>query len=251
MSGSPRARSQARAANRPGTADGSVHAHNRRSVESPAVPRYGARMTAVDESQAATASGASVQSVDRALTILELLARDGEAGVTEIAAELGRAQVDGVPAAGHPRVAPPGRAGRRPRALPARRGQPPAGRRHDGPARPRHRGAAGLPAAGDRHRRDRQHHRPQRDQRPLPRPGRGQQRAADPQLGRAAHPAARDQQRQGAAQRAERGRPQGGAAGAAAVHRRDRDEPHGAQGRAGRRCARPGTPSRSTSSRWG
>src|SRR3954464_4347294 len=43
-------------------------------------------MTAVDDSQAATAS---VQSVDRALTILELLARDGDAGVTEIAAELG------------------------------------------------------------------------------------------------------------------------------------------------------------------
>src|SRR3954466_16431362 len=32
---------------------------------------------------------ASVQSVDRALTILGLLARVGEAGVTEIAAELG------------------------------------------------------------------------------------------------------------------------------------------------------------------
>src|SRR4051812_48398887 len=43
-------------------------------------------MTAVDDSQTATAS---VQSVDRALTILELLARDGEAGVTDIAAELG------------------------------------------------------------------------------------------------------------------------------------------------------------------
>jgi DNA-binding IclR family transcriptional regulator len=43
-------------------------------------------MTAVDDTQAATAS---VQSVDRALTILELLARDGEAGVTEIAQELG------------------------------------------------------------------------------------------------------------------------------------------------------------------
>ena len=47
---------------------------------------YGARMTAVDESQAATAL---VESVDRALTILEHLARDGEAGVTEIAHELG------------------------------------------------------------------------------------------------------------------------------------------------------------------
>ena len=34
-------------------------------------------------------AGATVQSVDRALSILELLARDGEAGVTEIAVELG------------------------------------------------------------------------------------------------------------------------------------------------------------------
>ncbi len=33
--------------------------------------------------------GATVQSVDRALTILEVLARDGEAGVTDIASELG------------------------------------------------------------------------------------------------------------------------------------------------------------------
>ena len=43
-------------------------------------------MTAVDDSQTATAS---VQSVDRALTLLEMLARDGEAGVTELAGELG------------------------------------------------------------------------------------------------------------------------------------------------------------------
>src|SRR5258708_40198753 len=31
----------------------------------------------------------TVQSVDRAVTVLEILAREGEAGVTEIAAELG------------------------------------------------------------------------------------------------------------------------------------------------------------------
>jgi DNA-binding IclR family transcriptional regulator len=37
----------------------------------------------------ASGGTATVQSVDRALTILELLARDGEAGVTEIAAGLG------------------------------------------------------------------------------------------------------------------------------------------------------------------
>ena len=35
------------------------------------------------------AGAAGVQSVDRALTILEVLARIGEAGVTEVAAELG------------------------------------------------------------------------------------------------------------------------------------------------------------------
>src|SRR3954468_22232190 len=45
-------------------------------------------MTAVEETPAGS-SAVSVQSVDRALTILELLARDGEAGVTEIAADLG------------------------------------------------------------------------------------------------------------------------------------------------------------------
>jgi DNA-binding IclR family transcriptional regulator len=41
---------------------------------------------AVSDTEAAPAS---VQSVDRALTILEMLAREGEAGVTEIAADLG------------------------------------------------------------------------------------------------------------------------------------------------------------------
>jgi DNA-binding IclR family transcriptional regulator len=44
-------------------------------------------MSAVSDTE--VGAGASVQSVDRALTILEMLARDGEAGVTEIAAELG------------------------------------------------------------------------------------------------------------------------------------------------------------------
>ena len=45
-----------------------------------------------NSSQASVAdsgAGAGVQSVDRALTILELLAHGGEAGVTEVAAELG------------------------------------------------------------------------------------------------------------------------------------------------------------------
>src|SRR5919112_5163729 len=44
-------------------------------------------MSAVSDTGAG--AGASVQSVDRALTILEMLAREGEAGVTEIASELG------------------------------------------------------------------------------------------------------------------------------------------------------------------
>ena len=46
-------------------------------------------MTAIDDAQATGGGSASVQSVDRALTILELLAREGEAGVTEIAGDLG------------------------------------------------------------------------------------------------------------------------------------------------------------------
>ena len=44
-------------------------------------------MPAVSDTEAA--SPTSVQSVDRALTILEMLAREGDAGVTEIAADLG------------------------------------------------------------------------------------------------------------------------------------------------------------------
>ena len=44
-------------------------------------------MAAVSETE--TAPAVSVQSVDRALTILEMLAREGEAGVTEIAHDLG------------------------------------------------------------------------------------------------------------------------------------------------------------------
>ena len=47
-------------------------------------------MSAVEPTQPPTAAGAApVQSVDRAITILELLAREGESSVTEIAARLG------------------------------------------------------------------------------------------------------------------------------------------------------------------
>src|SRR5215813_10096459 len=40
-------------------------------------------------SNSGTAAVQSVQSVDRAVTILEILSRDGEAGVTDVARELG------------------------------------------------------------------------------------------------------------------------------------------------------------------
>ena len=206
---------------------------------------YGARMSALDEA----APTAPVQSVDRALTILELLARDGEAGVTEIAQGLGRPQVHGVPAARHPGGAPAGRAGQRPRPLPARRRQPAAGRRHHRPPRPGHRGATGLPPARRGHRGDREHRRPVRDLGAVPRPGRRVLGPPAAQLGGPAHPAARDEQRQGAAQRDDGVRAQGRGPGAAAVHRPRRSRPAPGSGTTWPRSARPGTPSRSTSSR--
>ena len=94
----------------------------------------------------------SVQSVDRALTILEMLARSGEAGVTELARGLGvhkstafrlvatlenHGLVEQTEDRGKYRL------GRRPAA---------AGRRHDRPARRRPGGPAGVPQAGRRHR---------------------------------------------------------------------------------------------------
>lgn len=51
---------------------------------------YGCPMSNSSASTVRAASnGAAVQSVDRAITVLEILARRGDAGVTEIAAELG------------------------------------------------------------------------------------------------------------------------------------------------------------------
>ena len=50
---------------------------------------YAGVMSAPDDSTGERAPAALVQSVDRALTILEILAAKGEAGVTEVAAELG------------------------------------------------------------------------------------------------------------------------------------------------------------------
>ncbi|MBB5155867.1 DNA-binding IclR family transcriptional regulator [Saccharopolyspora phatthalungensis] len=46
-------------------------------------------MGSAAEARGRGSSGALVQSVDRAVTVLELLARNGEAGITEIAGELG------------------------------------------------------------------------------------------------------------------------------------------------------------------
>ena len=84
--------------------------------------------------------------------------------------------------------------------VPPRRRAAPPGRRDHRPARRRAGGAAALPAARRRHRRDGQHRRAlERHQRALPRPGRRLLGAAVAQLGRPAHPAARHQQRQGAA----------------------------------------------------
>ena len=54
------------------------------NTASPGVVRTG-----IDNSQVEVAAGGGVQSVDRALTILSVLARLGQAGVTEIAMELG------------------------------------------------------------------------------------------------------------------------------------------------------------------
>ena len=46
-------------------------------------------VTAAGAAARAASNGAAVQSVDRAITVLEILARRGETGVTEIAVELG------------------------------------------------------------------------------------------------------------------------------------------------------------------
>ena len=214
-------------------------------------PGYGARMTAVDDSQAATAAGASVQSVDRALTILEMLAREGEAGVTEIAAELGVHKSTAfrllATLESHRLVEQDGDRGRYRLGVGNLRLAGATTARLDlvTEARP-----VCRQLAADTGETVNITVRSETSALYLDQVA-GSSGAAEPQLGRAAHPAARDQQRQGAAERAGRDRPQGGAAGAAAVHRHDRDQPAGAQGRAGARSARPGTPSRSTSSRSG
>ena len=197
------------------------------------------------------AVAAPVQSVDRALTILELLARDGEAGVTEIAQGLGVHKSTAfrllVTLEAHRLVEQVNDRGRYRLGV----GQPAAGRRDDRPPRPGHRGAPGLPPARLRHRRDREHHGAVGDLGAVPRPGGGLLSAAAAQLGRPAHPAARDEQRQGAAERAVRGRAQGRRPRAAAVTPTTRSPPGPGCARTWPRCARRGTPSRSTSSRSG
>ena len=174
-------------------------------------------MSAVQDAPPPAGTAAPVQSVDRAITILELLARDGESSVTEIAGGLGVHKSTAF------RLLATLEAHRLVEQINDR------GRYRLGVGNLRLAGATTArldvvsearpvsPAAGGRHRRDRQHHRPLRELGPLPRPGRRVLGAAVAQLGRPAHPAARHQQRQGAAQRARRRGPRGGAAGPAAV----------------------------------
>ena len=50
-----------------------------------------------DPDQGVDAQGGGVQSVDRALQILDILAREGDAGVSEIAEEIGRPQIHSIP----------------------------------------------------------------------------------------------------------------------------------------------------------
>ena len=90
---------------------------------------------------------ASVQSVDRALTILGILARLGEAGVTEIAAELGVHKSTAFRLVATLESARHGRAERGARQVPPRRRRAAAGRRDHRPPRRGAGGAADLPQA--------------------------------------------------------------------------------------------------------
>ena len=140
---------------------------------------------------AAAETAPGVQSVDRALTILEhpRPARRGRGHRARRRA--GRPQVHRVPAGGGAGGARAGRAERGPRQVPARHRRAAAGRRHDGPARPGAGGPAGLPQARGRHGRDGQHRGALGPLGALHGPGRRLVGAPAAQLGGAAHPAAR------------------------------------------------------------
>jgi hypothetical protein len=130
------------------------------------------------------------------------------------------AQVHRVPAARGAGPARAGGAGRGAREVPARGGPGAAGggrRARTGP----HTGKpAGLPGAGPGGGRDRQPGHPVRPRRALPGPGGGPGGTVAAQLGRAAHPAARDLGRQGpAGLPAGRGDPRAPGAAAGALHR--------------------------------
>ena len=171
-------------------------------------------------SQLATSNGsenadqapATVQSVDRALSILELLARDGEAGVTEIANELKVHKSTAfrllATLEAHRLVEQDGDRGRYRLGVGNLRLAGATTARLDlvTEARPVCRQLAADTGETV------EHHRPLRDLRALPRPGRRLFCPAVAQLGRPAHPAPRNEQRQGAAQRAHRARAQGRAA---------------------------------------
>ena len=132
-----------------------------------------------------------------------------------------RPQEHRLPVGRHARGAPPRRADRGPGSLPPRGRHPAAGRRHHGPARPGAGGPSDLPPAGRGHRRDGQRRGPLGELGALPRPGRGLVGPPAPQLGRPAHPAARHEQRQGAAER-----PRRVVAGSGPRHPRDVHPPH-------------------------
>src|SRR5918911_5213464 len=68
---------------------GSCDARVKRSTGAAPFDTYAELMSAPQEENAERGSVAVVQSVDRALSVLEILAAQGEAGVTEVAAELG------------------------------------------------------------------------------------------------------------------------------------------------------------------
>ena len=132
-------------------------------------------------------------------------------------------------------------------------GRAAARRRDDRPPRRRAGGAADLPQARGRHRGRRSTSRCSRDRSALYLDQvAGQSALQSAQLGRPAHPAARHLQRQGAAVRPVRRRDrQPAAAGCPSYTARDGHHEGQAAPRARARCASRGTPSRSTSSRSG
>ena len=149
--------------------------------------------------------GPPVQSVDRALAILQILAEPGRAGghgdrlpswhVHKSTAF----RLLAVPWQPRDLVEQLGRA----RQVPARLRRRPAGRGHRRPARPRARRQANLSGTGRRHERDRQCRHHGRRRAGECQPGARKRRGHGAELDRAAHAAACHLQRQGAARLAD------------------------------------------------